>query len=182
MSGPLPKAESDRRRRNAATIPTTRLPAAGRSGAAPRPPAWVTLGKSGKAWWAWAWKTPQAAGWAKGHEPFVARRASLEDDLAALEVVDNLDFAEFLEIDPSDRSRFLEATFRRLAALASGKLNLFKEARELDNRLGLNPKAMADLRWTIVAAIPEPVPEAEPDGDPKVSSLDDRRRRLAGAS
>jgi hypothetical protein len=41
---------------------------------------------------------------------------------------------------------------------ATGEVALMKEMRELDNRLGLNPKAMADLRWSIAAdAKPEPV-------------------------
>ena len=85
MPGPLPNP--NRRRRNALTIPTTKLPASGRPGAVPKPPAWVQLGDAGRGWWRWAWKTPQASGWGTkaGQEVVVARRASLEDDLAALE-------------------------------------------------------------------------------------------------
>lgn len=185
MPGPLPKSATDRRRRNAPVIPTTRLPMSGRQGTAPRPPGWMPLGKSGKAWWQWAWKTPQAAAWAKGHEVFVARRAQLEDDLAAIELVDGLDVAELLGVEADDRSRFVEGVIRKLHSLASGRLALLKEARELEDRLGLNPKAMAALRWQIVA---DPVEQAPAEGDageaePRVTSLTDRRRRLAaGAS
>jgi hypothetical protein len=32
---------------------------------------------------------------------------------------------------------------------ATGEVALMKEMRELENRLGLNPKAMVDLRWSV---------------------------------
>src|SRR4051812_30418000 len=89
MPGPVP--QPTRRRTNAPTIPTTNLPPAGRSGPVPKLPAWVTLEAAGSAWWAWAWKSPQAAAWNKGHEPVVARRAALEDDLATVGEVEGLD-------------------------------------------------------------------------------------------
>jgi hypothetical protein len=80
--GPLP--QSEKARRNAPTIPTTKLPAGGRKGRAPTCP--YSLEKAGKAWWKWAWRQPQAAGWDDGALYSIARRASLEDDLAALDV------------------------------------------------------------------------------------------------
>lgn len=144
MPGPLP--QPTRRRTNAPTIPTTNLPAAGRQGPPPRVPPGVKLGKTGKAWWRWAWSTPQAAAWASGHEAVVARRAALEDDLATLGQVENLDILDL--IDARDASE-LKALIRGLAALATGRLQLMKEMRELDDRLGLTPKGMAALRWTI---------------------------------
>lgn len=90
------------------------------------------------------WSTPQAAGWALGHEAVVARRASLEDDLAALEAVRGIDFDEL-----GPRADQVRAAVQRVAALATGRLQIIKEMRELDDRLGLTPKAMAQLRWTI---------------------------------
>ena len=83
--GPLPSPNA--RRTNAPTIPTTNLPASGRKGRAPALPSWVKLGAAGKAFWAWAWKTPQACAWGVGvgQEPVVARRAALEDILARSE-------------------------------------------------------------------------------------------------
>lgn len=80
--GPLPSPT--RRRTNAPTIPTTVLPAAGRKGSIPKVPAHVVLGDAGRAWWRWAWRTPQAAGWDAGALMAVARRAWLEDQLAAV--------------------------------------------------------------------------------------------------
>src|SRR4051812_39596724 len=74
MPGPLPSPT--RRRRNAPTIPTTELPASGRAGRIPKPPSWAHLGTAGQAWWKWAWRTPQSAGWglATGHEVMISRR------------------------------------------------------------------------------------------------------------
>lgn len=147
--GPLP--DENRVRRNAPTIPTTQLPASGRKGPAPTPPVGAGLGAAGKRWWKWAWSTPQAAAWASGHEGVVARRASLEDDLAALADVQSLDLADVLD---EEAARF-RSTVQRLAALATGRLAILREMRELDDRLGLTPKAMAALRWTIAAPAAE---------------------------
>lgn len=154
MRGPLP--QSSRRRTNAPVIPTTRLPAAGREGDPPKLPPTTPLGRAGKAWWRWAWATPQAAAWPLGHEGVVARRASLEDDLAALEQVEGLDFD-----DLGPRADQVRATVSRVAALATGRLQIVKEMRELDDRLGLTPKAMAQLRWSIATEAQPAVPSGE---------------------
>lgn len=169
MAGPLP--DPNRRRRNPPTIPVTKLPAAGRKGRAPAVPSWVKLGKSGKAWWAWAWSTPQAAGWGvgMGFESLLARRASLEDDLSALAEVEGLDIGELMEYESYRKVR---AAIQRVAALSVGRLQIFKEVRELDDRLGLTPKGMAALRWTIVAEKPELPAKTE------VARIDDYRSRL----
>ena len=143
MRGPLP--QQSRRRTNAPTFPTTQLPAAGRSDPPPKLPPSPKLGKAGRAWWRWAWSTPQAAAWALGHEGMVARRASLEDDIAALEAVRGVDFDDLFGADAAE----LRHVVQRVAALATGRLQLMREMRELDDRLGLTPKAMAQLRWTI---------------------------------
>lgn len=150
--GPLP--DPDRQRRNRPTIPTTKLPAAGYSGQVPEPA--YELHDAGARWWAWAWTLPQAAAWDDGAVVALSRRARLEDDLAALELVDDVDLAELLHVDLDDRRatreavRNLEFTLGRLKALAGGRLALMKEMRELDRRLGLDPKALAELRWSIV--------------------------------
>lgn len=147
MPGPLPSP--DRRRRNAPTIPTTMLPAGGRTDPAPRVPKWVRLGKSGRAWWLWAWKTPQAAAWAGGMEALVARRAGLEDDIERLATGGSIDVAELLDVEADERVALIEDVLRTLSRLAGGKIQIEREMRELDDRLGLSPKAMAALRWTI---------------------------------
>lgn len=175
--GPLP--HPSRRRRNEPTIPTTNLPAGGRKGRLPRVPPGIALGKVGRAWWRWAWSTPQAAGWAGGHESVVARRASLEDDLVALgEVKGDLDLRElFVAGGREDLLQRLEWTLSALKRLAGGKLAIFKAMIELDAHLGLSPKATAALRWSIVGADEPTEQAAMPEN---VSPLDERRRRLAG--
>lgn len=155
MPGPLPKA--DARRRNPPTVPTTNLPASGRKGRPPKVPDHYRLGKAGASWWKWAWATPQAAAWDKGSMYHLARRAQLEDDLAALEYVDNFDLAELLGQDEeNDAGRLLEFVLGKLKGMAGGRLAVMKEMRELDARLGLNPEAMAKLRWKIVEDDEEP--------------------------
>lgn len=172
--GPLPKPDGERARRNAPVIPTTSLPVGGRSEPAPECP--IELGEAGRAWWVWAWSTPQAAGWSDGDAYFVAHRAELEDDCRALDAVD-FDVVDDMLGDP-EAARQLAAVIRRLKALALGKVSLTKTMTDMDDRLGLTPKGMAALRWKIVA-------EEEPA---KVRTLrpvprdgkDDPRRMLSG--
>lgn len=142
--GPLP--DPDKMRRNAPTVPSTSLPAAGRSTPTPEPPRSVDLGHAGVDWWEWAWHTPQAAAWDDGALYTVARRASLEDDLAAVAHVESLDA---LEASDAASTKSLRGLVIRLAALVTGRLNICREMRELDDRLGLTPKSMAQLRWKI---------------------------------
>lgn len=145
MPGPLPQQK--RRRRNAPVIPTSSLPASGREGDTPEVPVGVELGVTGLAWWDWAWHTPQAAAWANGHEAAVARRASLEDDLAALRDVEGLDLLDVVD----ERWPAIKSAVQCVASLATGKLAILRQMDALDDRLGLTPKSMAALRWTITA-------------------------------
>lgn len=173
MPGPLPNPQ--RARRNAPAIPTTDLPAGGRKGPIPKPPKWVELGSKGLAWWRWAWRTPQAAAWSSGHEAFVANRASLEDDLAVLEVGEfGIDIRVLDAMDVTDMGVTIDFLVRRLHSLAVGRLAVLKECREMDDRLGLTPKSLAALRWRIVAD----EPEAKVEPAPAATSPADRRQRL----
>lgn len=97
-------------------------------------------------WWVWAWSLPQSFGWSVGDHSALWRRASIEDDLAALRDIDGLSMLD-LEGGDADAVRWL---VRELASLVTGKLSLFREARELDGKFGLTPKGLADLRWSIV--------------------------------
>lgn len=118
--GPLPTGNA--RRRNAPTIPTTVLPAEGRKGRAPKIPKWWDLGESGRAFWSFAWHTPQAHAWdVVSVLDVVARRAHLVD---------------FLGTIPEDE--------------VSKRGTVLREMRELDDRLGLTPKSLAALRWKIL--------------------------------
>ncbi|WP_432159074.1 hypothetical protein [Streptomyces sp. bgisy153] len=178
MPGPLPA--ENKRRRNAPVVPTTKLPVGGRTAPTPRPPTWARLGKVGRAWWKWAWSTPQACAWAPGHEAMIARRASLEDDLAAIGTVNSLELSDLLDADAAGATE-LKGLLQRLASLASGRLAICREMRELDDRLGLTPKGMAALRWTVVddGSAQTDTAAAPPEG---VADLTSRRRRLTDAS
>ncbi len=172
MPGPLPTENP--RRRNAPTIPTTHLPAEGLAGPVPEPPSWVELGAAGRAWWDWAWSTPQAAGWSVGDDAFVANRAGLEDDLAALSEVQSPAALDLLDTEHLQRFREL---IKRLAALATGRVAILKEIREMDTRLGLTPKGLADLRWKIKA--PAAPTAADTAGDEVAAKRTQRKSRLA---
>lgn len=165
--GPLPNAQ--KRRQNPPTIATTALPASGRKGRPPNPPAGYDLREAGRNWWKWAWGTPQATAWDPGARYAVARRAQLEDDLAALDTFDphsldwffsSLDLGD--ERSKRDAMRDLGEILGRLKALAGGRLAVVKEMRELEMHLGLGPKALAALRWAIVDDEPEEKPAPTP--------------------
>jgi hypothetical protein len=139
----------------------TQLPADGRKEPVPEAP--YDLGEAGSRWWRWAWALPQAAAWDDGALYGLARRAELEDRLAALEDVGSLDFAgeisEILgmsDVDAGDVEMFkalrrVESVMRKLKSMSGGAVSVMREMRELDNKFGLNAKAMADLRWSIAA-------------------------------
>lgn len=178
MPGPLPNAS--KRRTNAPTIPTTKLPAGGRKGRPPNPPQGYNLGEAGRLWWKWAWGTPQACAWDAGARYTVARRAQLEDDLARLDSFDphSLDWF-FSSLDLSDEGRVQDSMrelgqiIGKLQGLAAGRLSVAKEMRELEKRLGLDPKALAELRWTIV----DDAPSAASKPAAKPAAPDERRLR-----
>jgi hypothetical protein len=146
FTGPIP--DPNARRRNKPTIPTTRLPAGGRQDPAPECP--YELAEAGATFWAWAWALPQAAAWDDGALYAIARRAKLEDDVAALVFSDYFDLDDLLA--GADREAIVRVTqaLLTLKRCATGKVTLEREMRELDNKLGLSPEAMARLRWTIV--------------------------------
>jgi hypothetical protein len=187
--GPLPKPEAQRRRRNAPTIPSTKLPAGGRKGRIPKIPEWATLGANGAAFWKWAWSTPQAAGWDDGAHVTLVRRAMLEDSIKALRTMDfgpfpNDGFVIGGELDSERLLEYLDGVryvCRTLKALAGGEVNVMREARELDNTLGLNPKALAALRWEIISDSPAAAAAAEAKEDEVGKRRTARAERLAVA-
>ena len=169
MPGPAPSPNA--RRRNAATIGTRALPHEGRKGRAPVAPAAYRLKRAGKAWWNWAWKLPQATAWDEGSRYFVVRRAQLEDELAALDFANFASLRDLLAGAETDAIERVEEAIELLKRLASGAASVQKEMREMDNRLGLNPKAMTELRWSIAD------PPAKEDTD-TASADDDARSRF----
>lgn len=127
--GPAPKPAAQRRRSNApAAGEWVDLPRAGRKGP---PPAWPLPGyvtDAERELWAWAWSTPQATMWeGLALEPFVARWA------------------------------MLTAGVRGDDVKASGLQAMLPELRQIEDRLGLNPKGLQDRRWRLAADDGQPV-------------------------
>lgn len=170
--GPLP--DPNAQRRNAPTIPVTELPAEGYQGEIPDVPCWVTLEAAGARYWSWAWRTQEAAAWGTGAVSVVARRAALEDDLAAIELATHHDLGGILESawdrDKEDFIDLVSSTFRVLGKLAGGKARISAEMLKMDEQLGLTPKARAQLRWTVKGESTgggqpqNPVADAPPEG------------------
>lgn len=177
MPGPLPNPQ--RRRRNAPTVPTTTLPASGRKGRPPNCP--YELGRDGAAWWRWAWTLPQAVAWSRGDLFAIARRARLEDDIAAFDFSDGMELAELLSCESAENAKRIEWALVALKRAAGSKLSIEKEMRELDAKLGLTPESMARLRWTIVDdSADEPAPTratytAQPQPEPTQPTKPARR-------
>lgn len=123
--GPAPKPAGERRRRNA-SISMTRLPAEGRQGEAPRfplPPLVVKDDESGQA------------------EALRERELDLWADLWTTPQ------AVMWE---RTHSELTVARFVRFSVLADGgNVKSATEARQLEDRLGLNPQAMLRLRWEV---------------------------------
>jgi len=136
------------------------LPPAGRKGRPPKCP--YELAAAGDAWWRWAWRTPQATQWDPGSLYVVGRRAQLEDSLAALDQFDPhaLDsFFSTLDVGSEDavweQIRELGRIVGQLQALAGGRLAVVQKMAELDDRLGLSPRALAALRWAVAGDEPK---------------------------
>lgn len=147
--GPAPKPVDQRRRRNAPTAGDwVELPREGRSGDAPD---WMLPGEPSEAvWrlWEWAWSTPQACMWeGLALEPFVARWCKLTVEIHGGE---------------------LGAT----ALLAS-----LPELRQIEDRLGLNPKGLQDRRWRLAAGSE---PASADDAPATVTRIDRYRDKVGG--
>lgn len=172
--GPAPSKE--KRRGNAPTIPTTELEVSGRKGRPPKVPEAYKLGKPGRAWWKWAWGSPQAQAWDRGALYVIARRAQLEDDLDALSLNDELELADLLAGADEEAIERVAYALDTLKRAATGKRAVEKEMRELDKVLGLTPKAMVELRWEIVD---KKAAKSGAPGSTSSKKTDDRKARLS---
>lgn len=122
--GPAPKPAGERRRRNA-SIAMTRLPAEGRKGSAPRFPLPPIVAKDDEG----------------GTELLRERELDLWDDLWSTPQ------AVMWE---RSHAELTVARFVRFSVLAEqGDVKHATEARQLEDRLGLNPQAMLRLRWEV---------------------------------
>lgn len=153
MAGNGPAPNPNARRRNARPA-FRRLPASGRQG---DPPVWP-LGKATKAeqaLWEQLWASPQAVVW---------------EELGWIRVVARYARTTITAEVPLTSRRWIA-----LGVKPTAVTSLMAEARQLEDRLGLNPKAMRSLGWDIVAIAPE-----ESDDAADVVDIDAFRARLGG--
>lgn len=148
--GPAPKPNDQRRRRNA-TIAMTQLPAEGRRAEAPRFPLPPLVVK----------------GDGDGLEVLRERELDLWDELWSTPQ------AVMWE---RTRSALAVARFVRFSVLAEGgDVKSATEARQLEDRLGLNPQAMLRLRWEIA---PDEVAELRQDRTARAPKTARQRLRV----
>lgn len=131
MPGPAPKPAGTRQRRNAPMANTLKLPAEGRTGAAPEWPAGLEPSTRARIVWEGLWSTPQAVAWERlGWTRVVARYAQMVADSER-------------DLDDIEDQKVYASLLRTQAAL-------MPELRQLEDRLGLTPMSMLRLRWEVV--------------------------------
>lgn len=169
--GPLPTGQAARSKYVAPTIAGTTLPAEGREGPAPECP--VPLGAAGRAFWDWAWSTPESAGWSPGVLYFVGHRAQLEDDMHALKAEDFDILDDVLAFPDQDAANLIKGLITTLKSLATGKVSIQGKMNEMDKQLGLTAKGFADLRWRLGDPSPSEDRKATVTALPDLVDLDD---------
>lgn len=151
MPGPAPKPDSDRRRRNEPTFEWVDLPTAGRQGPAPAMPDgdYAELAD----WWADLWASPQAAAW----------------DQSGRSLHGYLECKRLLTAEVTVVTKSGEA----VEVPAANPTTVLTEMRQIEDRHGLNPKAMLALRWRIVddevIAAKKPTKKPTRRRDPRLS-------------
>jgi len=125
-----PKPDAERRNRNPAEYGWTDLPATGRQGPPPPMPDVVDYSELAD-WWADLWSSPQAAAWDQTGR-----------------TLHGLLHAKWLltEVEVVERNGL------ELAVPGAPRAAILAEMRQIEDRHGLNPKAMLQLRWRIVDA------------------------------
>ena len=171
--GPVPKAVGRRARRNAIAA-SALLPAAGRKGKPPRWPLPPNLRLSSALAGAVTSKERLEARNERQPSPALDRKiAALEERIALLEdqikTSSRAERAIWRELWATPQAVEWErqscthavASYARWAALGgAGDLDAAKEARQLADRLGLNPLSMLRLRWEIAD---DSAPAQQPD-------------------
>lgn len=149
--GRYPNPDGERRNRAPQQFDWTVLPLEGRAGPAPELPAWRAWTDRTLAWWAKLWSTPQATMW-----------------------------------DPSGRSLHTLALLHHDLMLDELReqpraASLSAEMRQHEDRHGLTPKAMLQLRWRVstAPAADAPVFTLVPAGPPRpdVSEMPSKRAK-----
>lgn len=160
MAGRYPNPDDQRRNRNERAFDWTTLPLEGRPGPAPALPEWRTWTDATLAWWSELWSTPQAVMWDQTGRSLHAL-ALLHHEL----MLDQ--FAE------THRAHSISA-----------------EMRAHEDRHGLTPKAMLQLRWRVsttptdgsgkvLSIVPREVAERVELGRPDPAQMPSKRAHKA---
>lgn len=175
--GPPPKAADQRARRNA-TVAMTRLPAGGRKGRAPAWPLGADVGieteieltklriKSIKDEVEWATAAKDRSALRRKLERATTELAKLQAMRKAASATEKRIWTALWKtpqaVQWERRGWYREVALyaRHQAKAEAGSLDDSKEARQREDRLGLNDMAMLRLRWEI--ADPEPAASAAP--------------------
>lgn len=151
--GPAPKPTEDRRRTNEPTFGWTDLPAAGREGPPPAMSDDHDYSEFAE-WWADLWSSPQAEAWDQSGRTM----------FGYLECKRLLNTIEIVQ----------RADGRELAVPAAPRTAILAEMRQIEDRHGLNPKAMMQLRWRIVDGVAPAVKPKKPPArrrDPRLRAI-----------
>lgn len=128
MPASYPKPDAERRNKSPHEFGWTDLPAAGRQGPPPPMPDTEDYGEL-EEWWADLWSSPQATAWDQSGR-----------------TLHGLLHAKWLLTE----TEVVVRDGRELAVAAAPRASLLSEMRQIEDRHGLNPKAMLQLRWRIV--------------------------------
>lgn len=189
--GPAPKPAADRRRRNA-TFATTKLPAGGRQGSAPRWPLLADIVTTERRDSARRLADelelqllePELTGRArsaaqKKHDAANTEANILDRQLEAQGQVEAELWGELWATPQAAAwerlgwTREVAQYVRWKVKAESGDLDASKEARQLADRLGLNPLAMLRLRWEVA---PDEVAEQRQDRTERQRPISARQR------
>lgn len=162
--GPAPKPEGQRRRRNAPTAATTRLPAEGRTGTAPRWPLGDDIETAARLMVAQENVAELEEAEAEGRTVNQAKLDRARENVKVLEhivaIQAKAERALWRELWRTpmaaawERGRYTRevAQYVRWKVHGeNGNIDAAKEARQLGDRLGLTPLSLLRLRWEVAA-------------------------------
>lgn len=155
--GRYPNPDGERRNRAERQFDWTVLPFDGRQGPAPELPKWRQWTQATLEWWSQLWSTPQATMWDPSGRSLHAL-ALLHHELMLDEIRDD--------------------------GAPSRAPSITGEMRQHEDRHGLTPKAMLQLRWRVASSLSEgaKVLELVHDAPPRPDAADmPSKRALKGA-
>jgi hypothetical protein len=163
VAASYPKPDGQKVNRVEPTFGWVDLPAGGRPGPAPKLPTHMTWSAHTKRAWDEMWASPQATQWDQSGRTLIGWAELFEQKVRA-ERLRRLPAASML----AELSQI--EGWEKLLERKAPPTSVYGELRQIEDRHGLNPKAMLQLRWRI--------PPAEAAVDDDRPPVETRRRRL----